>query len=109
MKNKVFITIICITITLFISSIIYVSIGTSKAEKLIKNYLTEKGNKQNEIQNINVKHSFLNIILSYQEWTIEIIYKDEPTSIYYYHMNENKITEGGVTGSTIKEDLKHAK
>ncbi len=107
MKKKTILVIICIVMTIFITSIIYVTVGANKAKRLINNYLDEKGYSQDEIQSIDVKHSFLNVILSYQEWSIAVVYSDEPTSIYYYHMNGDKISEGGVSGITNKEELKH--
>ena len=70
-------------------------------------YLEEKGYMHTEIQSIDVNHSFLNIILSYNEWSIAVVYTDEPTSIYYYHIKNGSIVEDGVSGTTDKEDLKH--
>ena len=94
-----------ITITLF--CLTYVFVGTKKAEKLMWKYLDEKEYTQTEIQSIDVKHSFLNIILSYDEWQVAVVYTDEPTSIYYYRIKNDSIVEGGVSGTTDKKDLKH--
>jgi hypothetical protein len=70
------------------------------AEKLVLEYLDERGYVQSEIQSIDVNHSSLNIILSYHEWSIAVVYVDEPTSIYYYHIKNKNIVEGGVSGTT---------
>lgn len=93
--------------TIILTCVIYVFAGTNKAQKLMWEYLDEKGYTQTEIQSIDVNHSFLNIILSYDEWKISVIYADEPTSIYYYGIKNDSIVEGGVSGTTDKEDLKH--
>ncbi|HCR82836.1 MAG TPA: hypothetical protein DIW07_05385 [Lachnospiraceae bacterium] len=107
MKRKGIIIPVCV-ITVFIVSIaIYIFAGTKKAENLMWEYLDGKGYTQTEIQSIDVNHSFLNIILSYNEWNIKVIYTDEPTSIYSYHIKDGSIAEGGVSGTTNKEDLKH--
>lgn len=47
------------------------------------------------------------IVLSYNEWTIEVVYEDEPTSVYKYTLRDGSIVESGVSGTTDKEDLKH--
>lgn len=103
-KGTIFVAIVAIII---LSCVIYVFAGTKACEELIWDYLEEKGYKHTEVQSIDVKHSFLNIILSYNEWTIAVVYTDEPTSIYYYHIKDGNLIEGGVSGTTDKEDLKH--
>jgi len=107
MKRKG-ITILLIVIVAFVVSCnIYVYTGTKKAEKLIWEYLDQKGYAPAEIQSIDINHSFLNVVLSYNEWNIVVIYTDESTSIYDYHMKDGNIIEGGVSGTTEKENLKH--
>ncbi len=96
-----------IVVVIILSCAIYVFTGTKKAEKLMWEYLDEKGYTTTEIISIDVNHSFLNIILSYNEWNITVVYSDEPTSIYGYHIRNDNIVEGGVSGTTNKEDLKH--
>ncbi len=106
MKRKSMIVIILVSV-LVLSSVMYLWAGTLKAEKLMWEYLGEKEITQAEIESVHVNHSFLNILLSYNEWSIAVVYSDEPTSIYYYYMKEGVIVEGGVSGTTNKEDLKH--
>ena len=96
-----------IVAVIILSCAIYVFAGTKKAEKLMWVYLDEKGYTTTEIKSIDVNHSFLNIILSYNEWNIAVVYSDEPTSIYSYHIKNDSIVECGVSGTTNKEDLKH--
>ncbi|MDD4729735.1 MAG: DUF3139 domain-containing protein [Dysgonamonadaceae bacterium] len=96
-----------IMVVIILSCSIYVFAGTKKAEKLMWEYLDEKGYMTTEIQSIDVNHSFMNIILSYNEWNIAVVYSDEPTSIYSYHIKNSSIVESGVSGTTDKEDLKH--
>lgn len=107
MKKKGIIILVCVVAVIVVSCAIYVIAGTKKAEKLMLEYLDGKGYTQTEIQGIDINHSFLNIVLSYNEWNITVVYTDEPTSIYSYHMKDGNIIEGGVSGTTEKEDLKH--
>jgi hypothetical protein len=107
MKRKGIIILASIVTVIILSYAIYVFTGTQNAKNLMWEYLDEKGYAQTEIQDITVHHSILNTILSYNEWNIKVIYTDEPTSIYSYHMKDGIIVEGGVSGATNKEDLKH--
>lgn len=107
MKRKGIIILVCIVAVIAVSCTIYVFAGTKKAENLMSEYLDVKGYTQTEIQSIDINHSFINMVLSYNEWNITVIYTDEPTSIYSYNMKDGNIIEGGVSGTTDKEDLKH--
>lgn len=107
MKRKGIVITICIVAVIILSCSIHVYKGTKHADKLMWEYLENKGYSQSEIQSVDVNHSFLNIILSYNEWSIAVVYTDEPTSIYYYHIKNGNIVEGGISGTTDKEDLKH--
>lgn len=60
-----------------------------------------------DIHSVTVKHSFTNLILSYNEWTIDVIYADEPASVYKYTLKNNEIIKTGVSGTNNKENLKH--
>lgn len=106
-KKKGFYIPVIILITIALFCFTYVFAGAKKAENLTWEYLDKKGYRQTEIQSIDVNHSFLNIILSYDEWNIAVVYADEPTSIYYYGIKNHSIVEGGVSGTTDKKDLKH--
>jgi len=103
-KNVIPIIVVC---TLFLVMSGNVIIGSNNIEKKAWNYLESKGYKTEEIQSLGVTHSFLNPILSYDEWTIKVVYVDEPTSVYSYRLVDDEIVEGGVSGTTDKEDLKH--
>ena len=106
-KRKGFYIPVIIVTIIALSSFIYVFTGKKKAEKLTWEYLERKGYTQQEVQRIDVTHSFLNIILSYNEWNIAIIYTNEPTSTYHYTIKDGNLVEGGISGTTDKEDLKH--
>lgn len=107
MKKKTLIIIDSIVVFIALSSSIYVFAGTKNAEKLMWEYLEAKGYTTEHIENIDVKHSFLNIILSYNEWAIKVQYADEPNALYMFTIKDGQIKEGGISGSVDKEDLKH--
>ncbi len=107
MKKKLIIG-ICIFLAVIISgSFLYVGIGKKTIENKMWDYLKQENYSETDIQSIEVKHSFANILLSYNEWTIDVVYKDEPTSVYNYTLRDGNIVESGVSGTTDKEKLKH--
>lgn len=98
---------IIVSVTIVLSALIYVGVGSNNVKDKMWDYLKENNYEETDIQSIKVKHSFINIILSYDEWIIDVVYADEPTSVYYYTLKDGNIVESGVTGTTDKEDLKH--
>ena len=105
--KKAVIIIVTVLAIVVISPFLYVSIGEKNAEKLMWEHLGNKGYTTEQIKNIDINHSFLNVILSYNEWNIKVQYADEPDAIYGYTIRDGKIVESGVTGDVDKEDLKH--
>ena len=98
----------CILLVLIIlGGFLYVGIGRRNLENKMWDYLKQENYTEADIQSIEVRHSFANILLSYNEWTIEVVYEDEPTSVYKYTIRDGSIVESGVSGTTEKEDLKH--
>ena len=107
MKRKRLYIAVGILAVIVLTCLIYVLAGTKNTEKLMWAYLEDKGYTAEEIQDIDVNHSFLNIILSYNEWTIHVRYADEPDALYAYTVKNGQIKDSGVSGSVEKEDLKH--
>lgn len=109
MKKKAFIIIIIAVSLLVLSSFVYVSIGTNKIENQMRETLKTKGHSDEDILKVNVTHSFLNILLSYNEWSIMIEYVDEPEVLYFYSIKNSEIVGAGVSGNIPdKNKLKHA-
>lgn len=106
MKNKTLRIVSLILIIIIVSMLTYVFIGTKRLEKLTVEHLKNKGYVETDYE-LKVKHSFLNIILSYNEWGVNVIYNDEKEATYIFTLRDGKIVESGVTGKVKKEDLKH--
>lgn len=110
MKNKKWLMpsiVVVLIIMIALSAFGYVGIQGNNIENKMWEYLKENNYEENEIASLKVKHSFMNILLSYNEWTIEVVFEDELTSVYTYSYKDGVIVEGGVYGTTDKEDLKH--
>ena len=107
MKKKLLIGVCVLLVVIILGSFLYVGIGKNNIENKMWNYLKQEDYSETDIQSIEVKHSFANILLSYNEWIISVVYEDEPTSIYKYTVRDGDIVESGVSGTTDKENLKH--
>lgn len=108
MKKKTFIIIVIVFLLLVLSSFVYVSIGTNKIDNQMREKLETKGYLDQDILKIKVNHSFLNILLSYNEWNIMVEYVDEPEVLYSYTVKDGEIVFAGVSGNIPdKNKLKH--
>lgn len=107
MKKKIVIGLSILLVMIILGGFLYVGIGKTTIENKMWDYLTQENYSETDIQSIEAKHSFANILLSYNEWTIDVVYVDEPTSIYKYTLKNGNIVESGVSGTTDKEGLKH--
>ena len=98
MKKKVIIFIIIIVILLMFSyKIIFGNIIKNKTY----DYLESKGYMQENISNIEIKHSFLNKLLSYNEWRIFVEFKSEPNIIFAFTYRNKEIIKQGVSGTPM--------
>lgn len=86
---------------------VYVSAGKAIVKKTMTEYLNNIGYVAEQLTSIEVNHSFMNTMLSYNEWTIKVVYADEPEATYMYTLEDGEIKEAGVTGDVEKTELKH--
>ncbi|UTE76648.1 DUF3139 domain-containing protein [Rossellomorea sp. KS-H15a] len=109
-KNKKVILAIPLAIILlaYMSYLIYADAGEKKRKDEIFRYLTEdKGYKESEITKIEIEHSVQAFLLSYEPWSISVVFNDEPNAIYYYQYDNEIISQGGISGYTKNEIYKH--
>lgn len=105
-KNKKIIIIVVILVMIFLSPFIYVEIGKRRLYSKTFEYLTvDKGYHREEFEIKKPTHSFINRILSYREWNIGVVFKDELIATYYYGYDfddNNIIKQCGVSGGLGK-------
>jgi hypothetical protein len=107
MKKKGALLAAGIAVFLCLSGVSYTAAGSVRVERQTWTYLEDRGYTRREIQSLKVSHSFLNRVLGYPEWTAEAVYADEPTSDYHYYLKDGAMVDGGVSGTTEKENLTH--
>ena len=87
---------------------LYVHSGEKTRHEATLTYLKEHiGYDQNEIKSVEVEHTLMSLILSYDPWIIIVVFEDEPNAIYYYHYEDGVISQSGLSGSTPDELYLH--
>ena len=80
-------------------------------QKFIKVYtyteLENRGYTAQDVSEIIIKHSYLNRILSYNEWIISVEFKKEPDILFRFTYRNDKIIFEGVSSEPIldKEEI----
>ena len=76
-------------------------------EVLIRNktyaFLEERGYTERDISDVEIKHSFLNRLLSYNEWRIFVTFEKEPDIIFAFTHRNGEILRQGVSSTPMLE------
>ncbi len=100
-KQKLFIIIIIILLLLIVGLWLNVFIQ----RKFIKTYtyteLENRGYTAQDVSEIKINHSYLNKILSYNEWRISVEFEKEPDILFWFTYRDNKIVFQGVSSETM--------
>lgn len=98
MKKKTFLGILSGLLVIVIVSTIYIVSGSQSRKNHVIEYLQGKGYSASEIQDVRVSYSFLNAVLGYQKWQINVVFEDEPSVVYQYSYRDGQILQRGFTG-----------
>ena len=102
--KKLFVAIIVILILLL-------GINVIVQRKFIRTYtyteLEYRGYTSQDIHGIEIKHSYLNRLLSYNEWKISVEFKEVPNIFFWLTYRDNKIVFQGVSAdeNLSKEEI----
>ena len=74
-------------------------------QKFIKTYtyteLEYRGYTVQDVSEIKINHSYLNRLLSYNEWRISVEFEKEPDILFWFTYKDNKIVFQGVSSETM--------
>lgn len=100
-KKKFLITFIIILLLLIFGLCLNVIIQ----QKFIKTYtyteLENRGYTAQDVNEIKINHSYLNKLLSYNEWRISVEFKTEPNILFWFTYRDNKIIFQGVSSEPM--------
>lgn len=102
MKNKkVFKTIIICLLAI----IVLLCLNVFVQKKFIKTYtyteLENRGYTAQDVSEIKINHSYLNKILSYNEWRISVEFEKEPDILFWFTYRDDKIIFQGVSSEPM--------
>jgi len=97
MYNRKMAIIVAIMLIVIGSIFSYKVIIGNNIENKTYEFLETKGYTKKDILNIEIKHSFINKILSYNEWRIFVTFKSDPEIIFAFTYRNNEIIKQGVT------------
>ena len=74
-------------------------------QKFIKTYtyteLEYRGYAVQDVSEIKIKHSYLNRILSYNEWRISVEFEKVPDILFWFTYRDNKVIFQGVSSEPM--------
>lgn len=102
MKRK---NIFKIIIIILLVIIILLCMNVFVQKKFIKTYtyteLENRGYTAQDVNQIKINHSYLNKILSYNEWRISVEFKKEPDILFWFTYRDEKIVFQGVSSEPM--------
>lgn len=81
--------------------IAYKFMATDDMKTKTYDFLATKGYTEQDISEIEVKHSFVNKLLGYNEWRIFVEFASEPDIIFAFTYRNEEIIKQGVTSSDL--------
>ena len=100
-RRKMLITIIII----FVVIIVVLCLNVWVQQKFIKTYtyteLEYRGYTTQDISEVKIKHSYMNRILSYNEWRISVEFKKQPAILFWFTYRDNEIIFQGVSSESM--------
>lgn len=76
-------------------------------KKFIKSYtiveIENRGYNSSDIKNIEIKHSYINKLLSYNEWRISVEFEKEPNVYFWFSYKDKKIVFEGISSEPMMD------
>lgn len=102
-RKKIFIGITMVLLAIIVALCLNVLVQ----RKFIKTYtyteLENRGYTAQDVRAVDIKHSYLNRILSYNEWRISVEFEKEPEVFFWFTYRDDKIIFQGVSSDPMLE------
>ena len=106
-RNRIMIGIVIVFVVVFVG----LSLNVFVQQKFIRTYtyteLENRGYTSQDVEKIEIKHSYLNRILSYNEWRISVEFEQEPEVLFWFTYRNDAIVFQGVSSEPMldKEEI----
>lgn len=99
--KKIVITFLAIVVIFLIAIASYKTIAGNKIEDKTYAFLETKGYIKDDILDLDIKHSFIKKLLSFNEWRIFVTFKNEPDITFAFTYRNNEIIRQGINGASL--------
>ena len=106
-RNRIMIGIVIV----FMVVLVGLCLNVFVQQKFIRTYtyteLENRGYTSQDVEKIEIKHSYLNRILSYNEWRISVEFEQEPEVLFWFTYRNDAIFFQGVSSEPMldKEEI----
>lgn len=104
MKRKKLLTATVMALCVIIA-LLYLNVFVQ--QKFIRTYtyteLEYRGYTAQDVREITIHHSYLNRILSYNEWRISVEFETEPDILFWFTYRDHRIVFQGVSGEPMPD------
>ena len=87
--------------------ILFLWLNVLVQQKFIRTYtyteLEYRGYTSQDVKEINIDHSYLNRLLSYNEWRISVEFEQEPDILFWFTYRDDGIVFQGVSSEPMLE------
>lgn len=101
MKNKKVLPAITILLAVSVALCLKVYVGS----KFIKTYtyteIEYRGYTSKDVKEIKIDHSYIRLLLGYNEWRISTEFKEEPDVLFWFSYRDKKIIFEGVSAQPM--------
>ena len=104
MKKKLKIS-LGIILVLALAIVSYKLMANNSIKDKTYSHLETIGYTQNDIDNVEIKHSFINKLLGYNEWRIFVEFESEPDIIFAFTYRDKQIIRQGITSKVTQLDI----
>ena len=104
MKRKKLLT-TAVTVLCIIMALLCLNVFVQ--QKFIRTYtyteLAYRGYTAEDVHEITIHHSYLNRLLSYNEWRISVEFETEPNVLFWFTYRDHRIVFQGVSGEPMPD------
>jgi len=100
MKHKRLVFLLVLLLFLAVPMTYKVAAGNAVREETYA-FLESKGYTREDLSQVEIKHSFLNRLLSYNEWRIFVTFRSEPDITFAFTRRNGEILRQGVSSASL--------
>lgn len=102
-SHKIIISISLVLLIIIAGLYLNVCIKRNSIKNYTEDYIVSQGYPIERIKKIDIMHSYINQILSYNEWRISVEFEKKPDMFFWFTYKEGKIIYQGVSSEPMMD------